>query len=182
MSRDYDPATGRYIESDFLGLDGGINTYAYVDDGPLGASDPLGMVKRGGGWSNPAWAKIKQAEAAIRQEVGKSCSCHANASNDGCIPCDLVPSLLNRLDNSSVTEAPLIDPDTGKPDCGVGRPGYNVYLSAAAFTKTCDCLASTLYHELLHNVGLEHEATAAGPGIRSLEEKCMSHLCKGGSR
>jgi RHS repeat-associated protein len=43
--RDYDPATGRYIESDPVGLLGGINSYTYVRGNPLWSVDPYGLTE-----------------------------------------------------------------------------------------------------------------------------------------
>lgn len=40
--RDYEPTTGRFVESDPLGLTAGINTYSYVESMPLTYLDPDG--------------------------------------------------------------------------------------------------------------------------------------------
>jgi RHS repeat-associated protein len=60
--RDYDPRTGRYIQSDPIGLKGGLNSYLYVYAVPVRLIDPFGL--------EPCYLKSKYGEPYQIEEDG----------------------------------------------------------------------------------------------------------------
>ena len=43
-NRYYDPDTGRYLSPDPIGLEGGLNLYAYVENDPVNWVDMFGLT------------------------------------------------------------------------------------------------------------------------------------------
>lgn len=61
LHRNYDPATGRYLTPDPIGLEGGVNLYAYVLNNPIMREDPFGLECKecpGGEWEGSSFLGI----------------------------------------------------------------------------------------------------------------------------
>jgi RHS repeat-associated protein len=65
LFRAYDADTGRWLNRDPLGEDGGINLYGYVGNSPINYSDALGLV-----WYNPFSWNWSQIGSSVEVKYG----------------------------------------------------------------------------------------------------------------
>lgn len=176
MQRDYDPLTGRYVESDPIGLAGGTNTYAYVLNAPTQSTDRSGLLT-----INPSCNRfrrsIEAAERAITANLSKCWQCTRDGSTS-CIDCKYRDSFAAYLANlGSVDCEPSLDVNGNCASGSVGAAGMTLtaILNPASRCARGGCIAETIVHELLHNIGLSH---TTDQGVFDRERpKCTGALC-----
>ncbi|TXI51595.1 MAG: RHS repeat protein [Lysobacter sp.] len=108
--RDYEPGTGRYSQSDPIGLTGGVSTYGYAGGMPTGAIDPMGLAYGYFDWGDVVFMNAGQVGDLL--------------GFDAALPQGYVDFVFGALDGASFGASALTRRLTGAQDAVNECSGY----------------------------------------------------------
>ncbi|MFC3549575.1 RHS repeat-associated core domain-containing protein [Lysobacter cavernae] len=169
--RDYEPGSGRYVESDPSGLVDGPSTYGYVRQNPLALIDSHGNSARPG----PGYSFDNHKELARAEAIAKMQQCNLGGECEGSDP-----YAVSEIDRSKVINK-LISADIAldytETNCGATEPNLGpntITIGGGIFSGRCCSMAAVLAHEAMHLVSGDPFSTKTEGQARNIQLRCFN--------